>query len=114
MMSAERLLSNDIALIVEPDVYDFAFFGCLSSPNPVFVFHQTGNVGVSGTLDAGFGLALGKTVSTGRRCSRIVGVTGDCRATGIGICGWSCGLRRSTACNSGPRQDRDDGRSQKW
>jgi len=45
-MCTKRLLGHDITLIVEPDIYGFTFFGCLASPNPVFVFHQTGNVGV--------------------------------------------------------------------
>src|ERR1700730_19198768 len=103
-----------IALVVECNVDGRSVLGSLASPDPVFVFDQTGNVGVPGFLDVGFCLGLGKAVRTGGRRSRIVRVgVCHCGGAGTGICRGPGGLSKCANRESRARHDRDHGRIQK-
>ena len=73
-------------MVVEPHVDRCSSFGGSTFPDPVFVFAQTGNVGVTGFLNAGFRQGLGKTIRAGGGRSRIVRVGAcDCGGSCIGI-----------------------------
>jgi hypothetical protein len=50
LKSEQQLPSDDITLIVEPHIDGCASSGSLTSPDPVFVFGQTGNVGCGGRM----------------------------------------------------------------
>src|SRR6266853_7030346 len=102
------LLGYNVTLIVECIVDSCASFRSLASPNSVFVFDQTGNVGVAGSLDARFRLRLGEAVSTDSRRIRVARLmVWDCGSAGIGICGGRS-LCKSTVCEIRARQKRNN------